>query len=115
MPGPDALKEKPGQSPQGAKLVKRLVNSLQSVSSFSEEMQARCMVPCTEVWCLTYRPYVIRLVFTKKLPASLASSRWKPSGTMTVSTALAEPHDPVLPLMSKVDGFNGLLNSASLP
>lgn len=49
MPGPDALKEKPGQLPQGAKLVKRLVNSLQSVSSFSEEMQARCMVPCTEV------------------------------------------------------------------
>lgn len=49
MPGTDALKEKPGQLTQGAKLVKRLVNSLQSKSSFSEEMQARCMVPCTEV------------------------------------------------------------------
>lgn len=70
MPGTDTLKEKPGQLTQRAKLVKRLVNSLQSKSSFSEEMQARYMVPCTEVEFSTYRPYVIRLVFTKTFPSS---------------------------------------------
>lgn len=49
MPGTDALKEKPGQLTQGAKLVKRLVNSLQSKNSFLEEMQAKCVISCTEV------------------------------------------------------------------
>jgi len=43
------------------------------------------------------------------LPASEDSSRLKPSGTTTASTALGEPHVTVLPRVGKVGGLNRLL------